>query len=70
MTTFPGSSHLIKGGLVLLARTTAQVQHIIVLQYNPNSLSHTFQVQAVSEAAIIRKPSGSGTWMQRARQPV
>ena len=51
MTSFPGSPRLIKGGLVLLDPTTARVQRIIVLQYNPDSLSRTFQVQAVSEGS-------------------
>src|SRR5262245_39733100 len=49
MTTFPNSPKLLKGGVVLLDPTTAQVQRVIVLQYNPDSLSRTFQVQAVGE---------------------
>ncbi len=49
MTTFPGSPRLIKGGLVLLDPTTAQIQRVIVLQYNPDTLTRSFQVQAASE---------------------
>jgi hypothetical protein len=39
---------LLKGGLVLLDPGSAAVQRIIVLQYNPDSVSRTLQVQAVS----------------------
>jgi hypothetical protein len=51
MSTFPNSPRLIKGGIVLLDSTTAQIQRVIVLQYNPDSLSRTLQVQAVSEGS-------------------
>ncbi|HEV8354082.1 MAG TPA: hypothetical protein VGR24_07785 [bacterium] len=43
-----GSPRLLKGGLVLLDPGSAAVQRIIVLQYNPDSVSRTLQVQAVS----------------------
>ena len=46
MTTFPGSPKVLKGGLVLIDAGTAQVQRIISLQYNPDSLTRTLQVQA------------------------
>ena len=49
MSTFPNSPYVLKGGIVLLDPTTAQVQRIIVLQYNPDTLSRSFQIQAVSE---------------------
>jgi hypothetical protein len=49
MSTFPNSPFVLKGGIVLLDPTTAQVQRIIVLQYNPDTLSRSFQIQAVSE---------------------
>jgi contractile injection system tube protein len=51
MTTFPRSPRLLKGGLVLIDPVTAAVQRIIVLQYNPDTLSRTLQVQAVGESA-------------------
>ncbi|MBA5872975.1 MAG: hypothetical protein GDA66_00290 [Nitrospira sp. CR1.2] len=49
MTSFPGSPKLLKGGIVLIDPATAQVQRIIALQYNPESLSRTLQVQGASE---------------------
>ena len=47
MTTFPGSPRLLKGGIVLLDAETSKVQRIIALQYNPETLSRTLQVQGV-----------------------
>jgi hypothetical protein len=49
MSTFPGSPRLIKGGLVLLDAESGAVRRIIALQYNPDSLSRTLQVQAMAE---------------------
>lgn len=46
MTTFPDSPQILKGGLVLLDPLTSAVQRVIVLQYNPDSLSRTLQAQA------------------------
>jgi len=51
MSSFPNSPYILKGGIVLLDPTTAQVQQIIVLQYNPDSLTRSLQVQAVSEGS-------------------
>jgi hypothetical protein len=45
MTTFPGSPRILKGGIVLIDAKTAAVQRIIILQYNPDTLSRTLQVQ-------------------------
>lgn len=63
MTTFPGSPRLIKGGLVLIDPETAVVQRIITLQYNPDTLSRTLQVQSAgmesgdrSEALRLKGP--------------
>lgn len=63
MTTFPRSPRLLKGGIVLLDPVSAAVQRIIVLQYNPDTLTRSFQVQAVgqdggdrSEAFRIKAP--------------
>ena len=63
MTTFPGSPKLIKGGIVLLNPSTSAVQRIIVLQYNPDTLTRTLQVQSVggeggdrSEALRLKGP--------------
>lgn len=49
MTTFPNSPKLLKGGIVLIDPQSAQVQRIISLQYNPESLSRTLQVQGMGE---------------------
>ena len=50
MTTFPNSPKLIKGGIVLIDPRSAQVQRIISLQYNPETLSRTLQVQGTGES--------------------
>jgi hypothetical protein len=49
LTTFPGSPRLLKGGLVLLDPKSAAIRRIIALQYNPETLSRTLQVQGVQE---------------------
>ncbi len=46
MSTFPNAPRILKGGLVLLDPTTAAVLRIIALQYNPDTLSRTLQMQA------------------------
>jgi len=64
MTSFPGSpAPLLKGGIVLIDPVTAAVLRIITLQYNPDSLSRTLQVQGVgpdggdrSEALRLKAP--------------
>lgn len=45
MTGFPGSPQLIKGGIVVLDPLTSLVQRVIPLQYNPESLTRSFDVQ-------------------------
>jgi hypothetical protein len=47
MSTFPNSPKLLKGGLVVLSPGGARVRHVISLQYNPDSLSRSYQVQGV-----------------------
>jgi hypothetical protein len=56
MTGFPGSPPLVKGGLVLVDAASGTVLNIITLQYNPDSLSRSFQVQAVGENADRSHP--------------
>lgn len=51
MTTFPGSPKLLKGGIVLIDPDTAKVLRVIVLQYSPDTLSRTLQVQGFGESA-------------------
>jgi hypothetical protein len=45
MTSFPGSPPLVKGGLVLLDPQTGIIQRIVILQYNPDTLSRTLQIK-------------------------
>jgi hypothetical protein len=47
MSGFPRSPRLLKGGLVLIDAVTSTVQRIIALQYNPDSITRTLQVQGV-----------------------
>jgi len=43
----PISPRLLKGGLVLIDPDTSRVLRVIALQYNPDTLTRTLQVQAV-----------------------
>ncbi len=63
MTTFPGSPKLLKGGIALIDPVSSAIQRVIVLQYSPDSLSRTLQVQGVggesgdrSEALRLKGP--------------
>jgi hypothetical protein len=47
MSTFPGSPKLLKGGLVVLAPDGARARRVISLQYNPDTLARSYQVQGV-----------------------
>ena len=47
MTTFPGSPRTLKGGIVLIDPATSQPQRIIALQYNPDTLTRSFQIKGV-----------------------
>ncbi|TBW12975.1 hypothetical protein E0E50_01525 [Azotobacter chroococcum subsp. isscasi] len=64
MTSFPNSPRVLKGGLVLIDLESARVQRIISLQYNPDSLSRSLQLQATggeggnrSEALRFKGPA-------------
>jgi hypothetical protein len=46
-TTSPISPRLVKGGLVTMDPTTSTVQSVIALQYNPDSLTRTLQIQSL-----------------------
>ena len=46
MSGFPNSPKVLKGGLVLIDPASARVLRIISLQYNPDSLSRSLQLQA------------------------
>ncbi|HEX9511219.1 MAG TPA: hypothetical protein VF939_12105 [Puia sp.] len=54
LSPFPGSPMVIKGGIVLIDPNTSAIQRIIVLQYNPDGLSRTLQVQGVGAASSHR----------------
>jgi len=45
MSSSPNSPKLIKGGLVVLDAATGAVKRTIALQYNPDTLSRSYQVQ-------------------------
>jgi hypothetical protein len=47
-TTSPISPRLVKGGIVTMDPDTSAIQTVIALQYNPDSLSRTLQIQAVA----------------------
>lgn len=51
MSAFPGSPRILKGGIVLLDPDTFTVlpNGIIVLQYNPDTLSRTLKIQGAEE---------------------
>lgn len=63
MTTFPGSPRQRKSGIVLIDPESVAVKRIIVLQYNPETLTRTLQIQGVgseggdrSEALRLKGP--------------
>jgi len=63
MTTFPGSPRVLKGGIALLDPARGTVLRTIVLQYNPDTLTRTLQVQGAganegdrSEALRLKGP--------------
>jgi hypothetical protein len=47
MSGFPRSPRLLKGGLVLIDPATSAVLRIVALQYNPDSVTRTLQVQGI-----------------------
>jgi hypothetical protein len=49
MSSFPGSPRLVKGGIVLLDPGTSAVQRIISLQYNPDTITRSLQIQSIGE---------------------
>ena len=64
MTGYPNSPKILKGGLVLIDPESARVQRIISLQYNPEKLTRSLQVQTAggedtnrSEAMRFKGPA-------------
>jgi hypothetical protein len=47
MTTFPGSPKILKGGIVLIDPESSAIKRIIALQYNPETLTRSFEVKGV-----------------------
>jgi hypothetical protein len=47
MSGFPRSPRLLKGGLVLIDPASSAVLRVIALQYNPDSLTRSLQIQGV-----------------------
>ncbi len=63
MSTFPNSPRLLKGGIVLLDPASGAVLRLVTLQYNPDSLARTLQIQSIaaeggdrSEALRLKGP--------------
>ncbi|NJA05294.1 hypothetical protein HC024_06055 [Methylococcaceae bacterium WWC4] len=63
MSGFPGSPKLVKGGVVLIDPGSGAVRRIIALQYNPDTITRSLQVQGVgadsgdrSEALRLKGP--------------
>jgi hypothetical protein len=64
MTAPPISPRLIRGGLVLIDADTGAMQRIIALQYNPDTLTRSFQIKGTgaeggdrSEALRLKGPA-------------
>lgn len=49
MSAFPNSPRLVKGGIVIMAPDSGQLIRIISLQYNPDTLSRSLQLQSYGE---------------------
>lgn len=50
MSAFPNSPRLVKGGVVLVDPDSGAVQKIIVLQYNPDTLTRALQSRVAEES--------------------
>src|SRR5271165_2166164 len=48
MAAFPNSPRLVKGGIVTMDPETSVVRSVIALQYNPDTLTRSLQIQAVA----------------------
>lgn len=56
MSTFPGSPKLVRGGIVLLDPATSKVLRIVTLQYNPDTLTRSLQVQSLQDPGQRSQP--------------
>jgi hypothetical protein len=50
MSSFPGTPKILKGGIVLIDPVSSAVRRIIAMQYNPDSISRSLQVQGIGES--------------------
>jgi hypothetical protein len=48
MSTFPGSPRILKGGIVLIDPSSSALLRVISLQYNPDAITRSLQVQSIS----------------------
>jgi hypothetical protein len=48
MTTFPNSPRLLRGAIVLVNPDSAAIQRLIVLQFNPETLTRSFQIKSLA----------------------
>lgn len=48
MSAFPGSPKLLRAGIVLADQNTLSIERIIVMQYNPDTLTRSLQVRGVT----------------------
>jgi hypothetical protein len=53
--TFPRSPRTLRGGIVLLDPASGGIRRVIALQYNPDSVSRTLQVQGAGQEAGDRR---------------
>lgn len=51
MSGYSQSPRIVKGGIVLIDPQSAQVRRVIALQYNPEKLSRSLQVQGAADGA-------------------
>lgn len=63
MSQFPRAPRLVKGGIVVVDPDSAAIKRVIAMQYNPETVSRSFQVQAFgadggdrSEAFRVKAP--------------
>jgi hypothetical protein len=51
MSTFPGSPRLLRGGIILVDIETSRLERVVQLQYNPDTMTRSLQVQGASGEA-------------------
>lgn len=51
MSSFPNSPRIIKAGIVLIDPGSAKVRRVIALQYNPEKLTRTMQIQGADDSS-------------------